>query len=172
MRRNKGFSMIELIVILAVLGISATLIGGSISQIFSLDQKQCATELNAVLSRCKIGSMSRAGDVYLVVSAEADGVYSTYYENDAVAERQKIGKHSLSLTYTDETGASHTVSETEPLYLAFQRTTGAFLTVGQAHKLADSAADASLQNYYCTVIRVGGYRVELVPMTGRHDVVR
>lgn len=170
MQRNKGFSMIELIIAIALLGVAITLIGGSISQIFSLDQRQCANELNAAISRCKIGAMSRAGDVYLKLSVSGDGVFCTYYENDTQIEQEKIGKAALAISYTDDAGASHTVTETAPLYLSFVRTTGAFLTVGDAQQLADSAAAPA--DYYCKTIHIGAYRIELIPVTGRHDVAR
>ncbi|ODU55285.1 MAG: hypothetical protein ABT01_06560 [Clostridium sp. SCN 57-10] len=170
MQRNKGFSMIELIVAIALLGIAVTLIGGSITQIFSLDQRQCANELNSAISRCKIGAMSRAGDVYLKLSVSGDGVFCTYYENDTQTEQRKIGKPTLTISYTDDAGVNHTVTEAAPLYLSFVRTTGAFLKVGDAQRLADPAAAPA--DYYCETIHVGAYRVELIPVTGRHDVAR
>lgn len=172
MQRNRGFSMIELIVVIALLGVAVTLVGGSISQIFSLDQRQCATELNSAISRCKVGAMSRAGDVYLKLSVSDDGVFCTYYENDVQIEQQKIGKPALTLSYTDDAGNDHAITEAAPLYLSFTRTTGAFLKVGDAQKLGDDAAVPAMSNYYCKTIHIGAYRVELIPVTGRHDVAR
>lgn len=179
---NRGFSLVEVIVVVAILGALVLTLSGSFSAVKSANAKSCASEIDSMLSKCKVNAMSRAYNVYLEIYMTEDGVCVAYCESEVSSsggfteitrEESIVGKKSLSVSYVvngAETALS--VSAGNKLYLAFDRTTGAMLTV----KIAASYAGALIENnYYCTAIYVYGgpavKTVELIPQTGKHEVV-
>ena len=76
--RNKGFSLIELIVIVAIMGVMLAVGGYSLTAISSANAKQCAKELEAGLISTRTQSYSRdTGATIATVSfyKETDGIY-------------------------------------------------------------------------------------------------
>ena len=70
---NKGFSLIELIVIIAIMGV---LVGGAslgIGLVFSKDAMKCATRLNDSIYDARANSMYKAGEFKLIIDNK-DGV--------------------------------------------------------------------------------------------------
>lgn len=161
MRNNqKGFSMIELIVTIAIMAVVTT--GGVLS--FSLVTGRqvigCTEEIVSYISQTKVQALSRA-DAQLEIFVKNDGVYV----NLSVEGRDvKVGKSGLQVKYKTQNGAEMTLSETDRLKLTFDRSSGAFLA------LADGTVDGS----YCVEITVENGRhsrtIILVPQTGKYYV--
>ncbi len=63
-----------------MIGIAVSLISTSISGIFSSNANQCAKDLNALLSKCRVGAMSRTGPVFLKLTQEATGFMREYHD--------------------------------------------------------------------------------------------
>ena len=83
-RNDRGFTLVELIIVVAILGACLGIVGFSISTIFSAQARKTAKELDSAIAECRINALSRAAEVYMTVSADADGaVHVMYYENDA-----------------------------------------------------------------------------------------
>jgi len=169
---NKGFSLVELIVVIALIAIAAGAITTSMRSLYSFHVKQCASNIDAMLSKCKVGAMSKAGDVYLRLYSGSDGIYCQYYEADVVVSNEKIAKDKVAISYISSNGDTvHTIG-TEGLYISFDRTTGGLLTLGEAADLGGTtASDAT---YYSMAITVASgeknLTVRLVPTTGKHFI--
>ena len=169
MHRNKGFSLIELVVVIAILGIAAGLVVGSLNVVHVQNMRSCASEIDALLSKTKICAMSRAGNVYLVLRQTSDGVYADYYEGGVLRQTDKVGKSTVIVVWND--GTEHDLGD-GPLCLTFDRGTGAFeplsVSFGYAGLTYGGGGD------YCDSVTVssGGRstRIELTPVTGKHLV--
>jgi prepilin-type N-terminal cleavage/methylation domain-containing protein len=170
--RNKGYTLIELIVVIAILGSLLGISLISLSAISSGQAKKCASEIDALISRCKVGSLSREGDVYLKLYISGGIVHGAYYEKGVLVSDDKLSSRTLSVTYvTDETvdGKTYPLEDTL-LFLSFDRDTGAFKALndvpGNFHVYAAGA--------FCVRIEVtGGSRkitLTLVPPTASHEV--
>ncbi len=174
MKRNRGFSYIEVLVVVAMLAVAVTIISSSISVMFGLNPRKSANELSSMISRCKIGAMSRAGDVYLVVSKDTSGITAYYYENDILKEERNLGKSSVSISYTDTATPANTidVSGDYKLYISFNRATGGFSDLTTACSRAGGDATKIGTGFSETITITGGktYVITLVPSTGKHYI--
>lgn len=156
--RNKGFTLIELIVVVAILGILTAAVGTSVSAIFSSQNRKCASSIDALLSQCRVLTLSGAEAPVLRLTLEADGYYGTIYSGATQRSRQRLGSDGMSVSFTAD-GVGYSLSE-QSLRLAFDRETGALLDLDEVTGNTVSGS--------CTDIRVGGYTVELTPSTGYH----
>ena len=157
---NKGFTLIELIVVIVIIGIMAGLVGLSVSSVSSVNARRNASSVDSLISKCRTGSLSRAGDVHLTLSLDSNGdIVGYYYENGLLVSTDKFSGHKVTVTYTTKLGASETLVSLEghPLTLSFDRATGA----------QKPQSDGS----YCTAIAFTNnqtYTITLVPSTGNH----
>ncbi len=172
---TRGFSYIELMFTIAIVAALLTFVGSSINRIYALDAKKCANELDSMISSCKIGAMSRAGDVYLKIYVSDAGINAEYYENDLLVSSEKMGKKTIQLTYVDSNGVEYTgVSAQHPLVISFARETGQQLDFADSAVLADVTGATMASDVFCQTILVisagNTYRIEMIPSTGRHSV--
>ena len=172
MKKNRGFSYIELLVVVAIIGIAISLVSLSISTIFSLNAKKCAKNIASLLSECKVDAMSRAGDTYLVLYKDSDGVIAEYYISDNLVSEETIGKSSLSLSYTDTNGLTHTdITAADPICISFLRDTGAFMDIAESQTLYGGSGTGEGVYYDEITVSSGRiYSIDLVPSTGRFSV--
>lgn len=163
--KNKGYTLIELLVVIVIIGIVASIASYSISALNSARSEQAATEVNALISKCRAGCLGRTGDVYLKIELDASGDFvCSYFENGKVSETDIIDGDGISIVCTmksaDGSVATKVLSESTALTLSFDRSTG-----GQK-PLSDGSS--------CTAISFIGSRthtIELVPSTGNHRLV-
>lgn len=79
---NKGFSLIELIVIIAIMGV---LVGGAslgIGLVFSKDAMKCATRLNDSIYDARANSMYKAGKFELSIDNSGSANIATISQTD------------------------------------------------------------------------------------------
>ena len=79
---NKGFSLIELIVIIAIMGV---LVGGAslgIGLVFSKDAMKCATRLNDSIYDARANSMYKAGKFELSIDNSGSANVATISQTD------------------------------------------------------------------------------------------
>ena len=182
MKNNRGFTLIELMVVVAIVSILVGAMTYSINSVSSTRAKKFASDLNAMISQCRVDTMSGApSPTYLKISQKDNStgdVYAALYEDGTVKAEQKLGGSGISCSFiTDSIAAqSYSISgnNSTALYLAFDRATGAFSKLTDV-KSSDSALNVASGNY-CTSITIasggGSYTITLVPKTGYHSVGR
>ena len=130
-RNNRGFSLVELIVVVAILGVCVGIITGSIATISSSQAKKCAVSIDAALSRCRVAAMSRAGQVTMKVSVDGDGavtVRQTETNGGAATETaaDTVGSGRCAVSYQKMGEATPTALDAAGISFSFDRDTGAF----------------------------------------------
>ena len=157
---NKGFTLVELIVVVVIIGVLAGMIGVSVSSVSSARARRCAESVDMLISKCRVGALSHTGDVKLELSLDSKGnLVGSYYEGGILTSSETIPASGVLVSCTIGS-ATLTLSSATTLALSFDRVTGA----------QKAQPDGSM----CTAIRFESsrsYTIELVPSTGSHKLV-
>lgn len=170
---NRGLTIIELVVAVAILGILSGAVSFSTYYLLNSQVRKFADDYDAMLTQCRVNTISGAGSsTYVKLSKDGNGDYSaTLYEYDSVGsykvvESRKLGGKNISCTFTTDTGAMLTVSETQPLCIAYTRATGAFVSLERVGNGANGST-----NGYCTRVQIGDKTaITMTPETGYHKI--
>lgn len=182
MKDNRGFTFIELIVVMCIISILVGTMTYSINSVSPMRAKKFTSDLSALISQCRVNTMSGApAPTYLELSQDDKGeYYGTLYEGgtDAahIKAQQKLGGGDISCSFSTGASDSYTISAAQPLRLAFDRTTGASVKLPDIKDAANVPLNAGIVGDYCMSISIasggGSYTITLVPETGYHSVSR
>ena len=142
-KNNGGFSLVELIVVIAI---SVVLIGAatiSIRSVMGVEVKQCARNIESIINKTRVTTMGKDSVVLEIYKEPSDGAY--YYKttiNGTVSETSKIGKSRIDVYYSinDDNSNEKQLNVSDSIVLQFDRSSGA--------QKADSNGN------YCSRIRV------------------
>lgn len=188
---DKGFTLVELIVVVAIFTILLGIAVPSLNSILGFRVNRAANSIASALDRTKIEASSRlVGEMKL--EKRADGYYISYYLDRGKVggashvtedEPEKIAPARTEISYTSSDGSSHVMAAGDSLILTYDRATGGFLpiqstVISQEEILNDLKAgkDVPLQKTgtYCTSITVSGGRryktLSLIKETGKYSI--
>ena len=131
---NRGFSLVELIVVVAI---GAILIGASILSIASISgtaAKQCARNIESILNKTKVTTMGKDTAAIELYKDGADGAY--YYKvtvtngkGETTAETKKIGRSNLEIRYSTDVSTTFDkaskLDASNTIKIEFDRSSGA-----------------------------------------------
>jgi len=181
LKNNAGFSLVELVVVIAIMAVLVGVIAIGYNSITGTDARECMSDLNAYLSETKTGTLGKDYQelkLYATTDGEkrVDFVIYQYVADPAapgavlpdmvpnISRTETIGKKSVEITCTFSDGNVIAINPAgDTVTLAFNRASGAFV----AAKINDTQTTA-----YCTLIQVTKgskvYTMELIPTTGKH----
>lgn len=155
-RNQKGFTLVELIVVIAIMAVVATMGLLSFSVVTGQDVKSCAADIKSYIGQTKVHAMSRA-NATMTLSVKSDGVYVNL---SVEGHDVQVGKSGIAVSYRTDDGGTVTLNATDTLVLSFDRSSGAFL------QLPDGK--------YCTAIVLNGggrtITITLIPQTGKYYI--
>ena len=175
---NKGFSLIELIVIIAIMGV---LVGGAslgIGLVFSKDAMKCATRLNDSIYDARANSMYKAGKFELSIDNSGSANTATISQTDLTPVTSDTvyldGEDSSKKT----TISARFVTEAVPAGTAIRLPVS--VTFDKAKGNVYSVVDADEMTYGDGIIvfeieplrgnRNRKAKVQLVTTTGKHTI--
>ena len=127
--KNRGFSLIELVVVVAIMGVALAIGGYSINAISLSRAKNCATEINYALERTRTQSYSSDGVAYGTATLKLyrDGK-DIYIEKSYESSRKKIGSGAITVTYTLKGDTTEYDLGSDQMVFSFNKSSGAFRT--------------------------------------------
>lgn len=134
-KKNRGFTLVEMTVVLAIFAILLAVLVPSLDPVAGFRANRAASSIGAALDRTKTEAMDRlVGEMRL--SWTSDGYYISYYLDrgkTGVREEQpeKIASGRMKISYTDSNGTTVKLREdgTNELILTYDRSTGGFLPI-------------------------------------------
>lgn len=178
MKNEKGFSLIELIVIIAIMAILGTFIFFSLSFASGQDARECANNLSTVLDKEKTYALTKSAetDCYVEISLGTDGYFAEFFIPKSAtvrptdpdpyisAEEKQIGKRAVVITCTFSDGTTATITAGHPMTVTYDRVTGAVkeVSVGTISGVCESI----------TITHGRTYSITLYSATGKHELTR
>lgn len=136
MKDNKGFSIVELIVVIAIMSILAGVVTISMRSVTGTYVKQCSANIKSQLANTRHMTMGK-NKVKLKIYVGSDGAYysdmEVYASDSSVTPENvtttKLGKKSVEVKYSKEAGLSEgsfkILTESNPIEIEFDRSSGA-----------------------------------------------
>lgn len=174
---NKGFSLIELIVIIAIMGVLVGGAGLGIGLVFSKDAMKCATRLNDSIYDARANSMYKAGKFELSIDNSGSANVATISQTDLTPVTSDTvyldgvdsgKKTTISARFVTVTEAVPEETDLRlPLNLTFDKAKGnVYFDVD-----ADGTYDDGIIVFDITPLRGSRTaKVQLVTTTGKHTI--
>lgn len=168
-RTDHGFTLIELVVVVAIIAILTAAIIASINPIQSTAAKRGATNMRDALLQAKQYAMTRGNKGTYMVIENGDDLTATFYVNNTKVETETVSARKVTAKYNDGTLAGDQTLTT--LYITFDKGSGACRVFSPTSYTA-TAAPSSNPRYIR--ITAGGitYKVTASGLTGRIDMER
>lgn len=168
-RDNGGYSLIELVIVLAIIAIIMSGVFYSIILIFSANAKSTANDIQRAIGDCKVTTMGKSS-AYMELYRDAtnENVYTKMWVMDSggsyvASEPQRVGPNRVTVKYRLSGGAAGTGTELaagDSIEIWFDRATGGF------------KADGSGKLYEAICVQGGSkkYEITLTELTGKSEV--
>lgn len=193
MKDNRGFSLVELLIVVAIIGVMSGFVFIELPLLTGQKARECANNVSAALGREKNYALTRSAtiDCYMELLCDADGSYCVkyYIPQDAVkdgtsdahwvlAEEQKVGSGQVTVSCGFSDGSSMNVAAGHSLKLVYKRTDGAFKYALESDGSVvgiEPGGGTPAGAKQCTDItfdRGKKYKITLYPATGKHEMSR
>jgi len=191
---NKGFSLVELVIVVAIMAVMLSFMFYSFSLLTGQDARECANNLTTALGKEKTYALAKSAtaDCYMEIIQDTDGKYYVKYYIPKNAldlewvllDSQKLGKGSVDVKCSiKDTGGSESewkIQSGQSLIIVFDRISGKFkrfipsdgTEAGAVSKMKDTTGAYDKECTKIVVDRGRTYELELYSATGKYVLTR
>ncbi|MGP1441495.1 MAG: prepilin-type N-terminal cleavage/methylation domain-containing protein [Anaerovoracaceae bacterium] len=149
---NKGFTLIEMIVVVLIISIVAAVVVPGVASLLSSGVTKAASELNSICMRTRVFTMSAPeGSVFLKIYMENEKYYAAIFKIEeadnsksdnyqSIEEPVFLGNDNLEIF---ELGGNK-ITGSNPLYVQFEKGSGAFKSRCRGVKISGRGRDVKL----------------------------
>lgn len=183
--KNAGVTIVELVVVIAIMAIVAGLSLASIGNLSGYRARECARKISSAISANKVttlGKAKNAGDITWKIGKEGNKVFFYVYQGGVEIEKTLMGKGRMSVKYTTKTSTSSNtqeISDADPtntaLAIGYDRSSGKMCKAMTATTLETTGTgDPKTSSLYSITVSNGGsgvfektYEIRVYPLTGK-----
>lgn len=131
MKNNKGFSLVELIVVIAIMGVLTGIITISTRTILGSRVKECAANIESQLKMARETTMGKSRVTLKIYRNESGEYYSelTTYDADQTTvlstDKKRVGRKSITLKYSTDSVSYTTMNNSDSFIVEYDRSSGA-----------------------------------------------
>lgn len=162
---NRGFSIVELIIVVAIMAIVVGVATLSFSIVTNRRVSKYADEIESTMERARVLTLGKEQNaVECIISEDGDEYVAKILQGGSVVSERKIGKNNVSITVYFDNGSSGVAlsgitgkspaSTGSGLHFVYDRASGAFIK------------DVNVNGHYCTKIEIsnGSRTAQIIPI--------
>lgn len=168
--RYKGFSMIELIIVVAIIGIFTALAGMGFGYLKSGNVKAAARNIDATLTKLKLDTMKqnkqpvmyiykKGSDYYMYCTANS---FTVPHGTGDAAVGQKIGNHNVKISAVVGSTTTELNNNGDNIQIKFNKGSGTFIS-DYTHIYVTERTESGSKSGIT-------YDVEMIKETGKHFI--
>lgn len=160
-KEEKGMTLVEVLIVVAILSIAVGMAGIGISLLYSRDAESCAKNMNTMLETCRMNSLSKQGTYYFLLDTEN----RICRIEPSVTSKDLPSRVDITL----ESEGAYDLSGNKVIQIEFDKSTGKVKSL-TADSIPVSIGDVSVIRLH--TVSSGGKQatVVLVMATGKHYV--
>ena len=188
---KRGFSLIELIITMAIMAVFAGAIIGCLAYINVGKTKKASAKLNNQITKIQTATMTKKGVTYLYIYRTSDGIYSsmasdtTDSDGDGVPDgyknrldldaaitvsQIKLCDSSVTIKGSEAGAAATTLNNNNMLKIGYSKGTGSFI---YSNNGTVTGGKAMTEMPFYSTIELSGkekFTIQLVKTTGKHFI--
>ena len=198
MKENKGFSLVELVIVIAIMAVIGSAIFYSYMLIVGQYPRECANNLSSSMDKAKNYALTRSAsvDCYMELAKNNKGYYVKYYvpknatapghdvntgafqpDDWELTEEVNIGKKMVHVNCEFYNGSTKVktveINDTDSVKFVYNRITGALKGIGDAASdYGLNSIDGNYTDVYIKVEYSRKYEIHLYTATGKHVLSR
>lgn len=170
--KNSGFSLVELIIVIAIMAIVVGVMGLSVGTLTGRKTAKCADEIVSTLERARVLTLGKEqNQVEFLLTDESGEYHAQIYQGGTKVSDRIVGKDPITIqVYFTNDNTAYSLSElkgtlpyataTGGLHLVFNRASGAF-------EEKTCAANDVVKDYCNKIVISNGTRTITVTTVGR-----